>query len=400
IPNSTFSLAPVRWNGGENGLWYVGISGQPWANGIYDFTIFVDGVARNTASIVIGGAPVGAPVISDVVFGLSDLDGAPLGNGFVLPTGTTASARFIHRNMVDGSEWLTRWFYDGAEVFRTPPDVWRDGPDGAKTVSIQDPAGLVPGQYRLEIYVEGRLAATSDFVIAGAPDGAFPSVFADTHFASADSPEEAIIAPPNNNFVTSVDDLYALFDWQQITPGTRWTVEWYVDNELFYAEERRWQAGLSGENFVMRLTGPENLPDGTYRVDLTIGAVRLASQEALIGIGQLPIDRFADASGVQLNGRIVDNETNKGIPGVTFVLISEDFSVIDFIWDSTQVYAIGTTDRNGEFALDRLMQLSDDTITIPYSVVIQADGYLPIELDGFVVNDETPNPLYLTIHLM
>lgn len=399
VPNATFSLAPVRWSGGERGLWYFGIGGQTWPNGVYDFTIFVGGEAKATANIVIGGAPATSPAISDMVFGLSDLDGAPLGNGFVLPTGTTASARFIYRNMQDGIEWVTRWFYEDNEIFRTPPDVWRDGPDGAKTVSIQDPGGLVPGRYRLEIYVEGRLAATSDFVIAGVAEGAFPVVFADAHFATASSPAEAIEAPAASNFTTEVDTLYAMFDWQQITPGTGWTVRWFVDNDLFYEEQLRWAGSSQGENFLMRLRNPAGIPDGTYRVELTVGAVRLAVTEALVGIGQLPIDRFADASGVQLGGRILDSVTNAGIPDVTFVLISEDFSVADFVWDSEQIYALGTTDRNGEFQLDRLLEISTDARTVPYSVVIRAEGYLPIEADGFVVDDQTDNPLYLTIYL-
>lgn len=399
VPNANFSLAPVRWSGGDRGVWYFGISGQPWPNGVYDFTIFVDGEAKNTASILIGGAPTTTPAISDMVFGLSDIDGAPLGNGFVLPTGTTASARFIYRNMSDGIEWVTRWFYEDNEIFRTPSDVWRDGSDGAKTVSIQDPGELLPGRYRLEVYVEGRLLATSDFVIAGVAEGAFPVVFADAHFAAANSPEEAPEAPAGSNFTTEVNTLYALFDWQQITQGTEWTVRWFVDNDLFFEEKLRWSGASQGENYLMRLSNPQGIPDGSYRVELTVGAVRLTVTEALVGIGQLPIDRFADPSGVQVVGRIVDSVTNEGVADVTFVMISEDFSVVDFIWDSEQIYAIGTTDRNGNFELDRLLELSTDDRIVPYSVMIRADGYLPVELDGFVVDAETDNPLNLTIFL-
>jgi len=397
VPNPTFSLAPVRWNGGRSGVWHFGISGQPWPNGIYDFTVFIDGVARNTASIVIGGAPTDAPQISDIVFGLSDLDGTPLGNGYVLPTGTTASARFVYRNMVDGSEWLTRWFYEDNEIFRTPPDVWRDGAGGAKTIPIQDPSGLLPGRYRLEIYVEGRLTGTSDFTIAGTADGAFPEVFQNTHFATAPSPQQAIEAPANDNFTTNIETLYGLFDWQEITQGTNWTIRWFVDDTLFYEERLRWQAAQRGENYLISLSSQDGLPDGTYRLELVIGAIRLATTEALIGIGQLPIDRFASPEGVQLGGRILDSETGEGISDVTFMLISEDFSVADFAWDAEQIYALATTDRNGEFQLERLLELSTEAVPVPYSVIIRADGYLPIELDGFVVDAETDNPLFLEI---
>jgi hypothetical protein len=34
VPNQTFSLAPVRWSGGERGLWYIGTSGQALLTGL------------------------------------------------------------------------------------------------------------------------------------------------------------------------------------------------------------------------------------------------------------------------------------------------------------------------------------------------------------------------------
>lgn len=402
IPNPVYSLAPIRWSGGTNGTWYIGSSGQVWENGVYDFTIFIDGVAESTANIVIGGSSSETPTISDIVFGISDdIDGTPLGNGYVLPTGDTASARYIYRNMTDGIEITERWFYEGAEVYRNT-DTWRVdsfGVDGSRTVSIRDAGGLLPGRYRLELYLEGRLAATSDFTIAGSPQGAFPEVFADAHFATARSPEEAPEAPANTNFTTEIDTLYALFDWQQIQPGTVWTVRWSVDGDVFFERTLRWNDQTSGENFLLSLQQDDAIPDGTYRLALFIDRVQLASIEATVGIGQLPIDRFAEASGLQLRGYIRDVDTEQGIPGVTFVLISEDFSVADFTWDAEQIYAMATTDRNGFFQMDRPLEISDDTRTVPYSVMISAEGYLPVEADGFVVNEETENPLELIIYL-
>ena len=55
IPNPTYSLPPVRWSGDESGMWYIG-SDQPWENGVYDFTLFINGIAQATANIVIGGS--------------------------------------------------------------------------------------------------------------------------------------------------------------------------------------------------------------------------------------------------------------------------------------------------------------------------------------------------------
>jgi hypothetical protein len=397
IPNQTFSLAPVRWSGGENGLWYIGSSNQPWPNGVYDFTLFANNRTAGNARLVIGGAAEPNPTFSDIVFGIVDNRGTPLGNGFVLPAGNIANARFIFRNMPVGAAWTAIWYYNNSdqELTRTE-DTWSeiDGPNGSKTIQIEDPNGLLPGTYRLELYIEGRLAATSDFIIAGTQQGVFPQVFTGLHFGSGSNVEEAAQSAPVNSFLDSVNTLYGLFDWQQIAPGTLWTLRVAVDDTVFYNQTNPWANVDSGENFLVRIASADTIPDGTYSIDLLINNVPLATTIAQVGIGQLPIDRFAQVSGVQLRGHIYDAKSGQGIPGITFVLITEDYSIADFEWRQDQVYAAATTDRNGNFQVDRL--LAYDT---PYSVIIAADGYLPITADGFELSVNTPNPFDLVIPL-
>ena len=67
-----------------------------------------------------------------------------------------------------------------------------------------------------------------------------------------------------------------------------------------------------------------------------------------------------------------------GIANVTIVLISEDYSASEFEWKQEQVFATSTTDRNGNFQFAR--PLAPDT---PYSVIVAADGYLPLAADSF-----------------
>ena len=118
--------------------------------------------------------------------------------------------------------------------------------------------------------------------------------------------------------------------------------------------------------------------------------------QARVGIGQLPIDRFAQATGVQLTGRVLDGTTRVGIPGVTVLLISDAFSVADFTeqWNQEQLYAMAITDSGGNFQIDRLLQPN-----IPYSVFIVAEGYLPISADGVEVSGDVGSvniPIFLT----
>lgn len=400
IPNPTFSLTPVRWSGGERGLWYIGSSGQPWPPGIYEFTLLADGIAADTARLVIGSAPETAPSFSDIVFGLQDLQDEVLGNGFVLPTGNVASARFIYRNIADGTPWTAVWYYNGNEVFRTSTDnVWSDGNSGSKVISIEEANGLLAGSYRLELYIEDRLAATSDFIIAGAQEGAFPRVFGNAHFAAVTTPEEAPTAAGVSNFPNTVTALIAVFDWQQMAPGTLWTMRWTVDDDLFYEQTVPWNAPDSGSGYLVRLAAPGTIPDGTYRMDLFVNHIQLGSTEAQVGIGQLPIDRFAQSSGIQLRGEILDADTHQGIPGATVVLLSAEFSVEDFVWDQNQIFALAVTDRNGSFQLNRPLQISIGEETVAYSMIIVAEGYLPITRDNITFTPVTANPLDLVIEL-
>lgn len=399
IPNPAFTLSPVRWSGGRSGVWYVGSTGQVWSNGVYDFTLFINGVAADSQRLVIGASPQTVPTFSDIVFGIENLQGGVLGNGFVLPTGSVASARFVFRNMANNTPWTAIWYYEGTEV-RRDSLTWTDGESGTKTIRVQDSAGLLPGKYRLELYIQTdssfRLAATSDFTMAGAQDGAFARIFSDAHFTTASSSEEAQLAAPITNYSTGTSNLYALFDWEQIAPGTLWTMRWSVDDEIFYSQTQPWSNSESGQNFLVHLASPGGVPDGTYKVDLLIGELIFATAQARVGIGQLPIDQFSQASGVQLTGQVFDGETRTGIPGVTVVIINENFSVSEFAeqWSQEQVFAIAVTDSGGNFQIDRLLQPN-----LPYSVFVVAEGYLPITADGVTVTSDTGSvnvPIYLT----
>ncbi len=400
IPNPTFSLAPVRWSGSERGLWYLGSSTQPWPNGVYEFTLFANGIAAETSRLIVGGGPTNEPTFSDINFGLLDLQGNVLGNGFVLPTGNVASAEFLYRDIVDGTPWSAVWYYEGEEFYRTDDAVWTDGPSGRKATSISAPNGLLPGNYRLELYLNNRLAATSDFIIAGAQEGVFPRIFANAHFTTAASLAEARTSPPISNFAAGTPAIYSLFNWQQLAAGTPWTMRWSVDGAPFFTATGPWFGPESGSNYTIEVSAPGGVPDGTYKMELFVGRLPLASIESRVGIGQLPIDTFSTTSGAQLRGTIRDAETGAGIPGASFILISDQYSVSDFTWHEEQIYATSVSDVNGQFEIDRLLQFSIPGRSIPYSAIVIAEGYVPLSADGLRVEADGETQIDLTIELM
>lgn len=395
VPAQTFDLPPVRWSGGERGLWYLGSSGVPYPNGIYEFRLYINGIAAASHSIVIGGPAEIIPSFNNPVFGILDEGGNFQGNGYVLPTGTIGTARFIYQNMQAGLPWTVIWSYNGLQIARSD-DVWNEdyGKNGAYPVNLRPPDGLIPGTYRVDLYLNSLLTATGDFVVAGTPSGALPRVFTNLEFIRADNPLELPDSAPANTFPDGANTLYARFDWERITPGTPWTMRWRVDNEIFYERTIPWSSTESGVDFTTRLTSPGGLPDGTYTLELLINGILLDTAQVSVGIGQLPINRLAQAGGVQLRGRIIDADTGKGIEGVTFVLISEEFSVRDFTWNQEQVYALAITDKDGYFEVDRALQ-----IAAPYSALIAAQGYLPVSADGLEVGEEDASPIEMIIPL-
>lgn len=381
IPDRVFSLPPVRWSGDEKGIWYIGAREQAWANGAYEFTLLIDGASAGSQQILVGGGFENFGQFSDIVFGTLDQSGNLIGNGSIVPQGSIAYARFLHANMSGGTPWSAIWYFQGTEIARID-DTWSDESHGSKVVSVGPAGGLLPGNYRLELYIEGALSATSDFFVAGRPGTPLPRVFSNLRVTSAGSASEARTSPAITSVPGSIDKLYALFDWELLEAGTPWTIRWLVDDQVFFEDSYRWTLDSSGSDFLVALPHP---PDGSYQLQLLVNNLLLADAPVTVGIGQLPIDRFAQFTGTVLTGRVIDAATGKGIPNITIVLISEDYAASEFEWKQSQTVDLVTSDRHGVFQFAR--PLSFDT---PYSVVIEADGYIPHAADGFIFRPNQP----------
>ncbi|MCL4252819.1 MAG: S1C family serine protease, partial [Anaerolineae bacterium] len=239
-PSPTFSLAPVRWGGGRNGMWYIGSRGQVYPNGIYRFTVYINGLASGSREIIIGTPQQNTPTMSNIAFGVEDGENL-YGRNNILPTGIVVNARFIYRNIADGTPWTEIWYF-GDTVIRRNDDVWANDNRDTRIIRVEAPGGspLPSGRYRLELYLDGLLAATSDFVVAGAREGAFPRVFSNVRFTSADSLQIAVTNPAVRTFSTTTRQFYGLFDWEFIAPGTLWRMVWSVDNVPFYDQVLPW----------------------------------------------------------------------------------------------------------------------------------------------------------------
>jgi hypothetical protein len=166
-----------------------------------------------------------------------------------------------------------------------------------------------------------------------------------------------------------------------------------VDNNPLFEVTQPWTVSGSSISWL-QLNTQGHLPDGSYKLELLVAGVVMVSATAKVGLGQLPSAIFGAAQGVQVQGRIVDAETGKGIAGVSFIVLKTNYAVRDFTWNMSEALDISLTDSQGQFVLDKLLPRGES-----YSVIVIANGYLPVTTDSLTIDDKTKSPLDLTIEL-
>ncbi len=412
-PNTTYSLPPVTWSGGQQGLWYIGSTVIPsWPPGTYEFTLFVEGRQVASQRIIIGIDTTSLPQFSDLDFGIENPLGELVGANYVVPEGNIIRARFNYRNMRPGLTWGFQWYLDesplGGEGAQGTLTWDSDETQGVYSdLAITNEAGFASGMYRLELYLdqgEGmEIAALSDFIVAGGAGGANDAqaeIFTNFRFAQdeqANLPQGVV----TEDFATNTPTVYIFFDWRQFSPGTPWTWRWLVDGNVLIEENTQWStAEPTGQNYFLSLVGSPALPDATYTFEIELNGIPMTfNVETDVGRGQLSTDAFASAEGIQMVGDILDAETGQGIPGALFIVLRPEFDNEDFVWDSEQILSMATADRNGAFQIPALIPRGTQELPLEYSVLVSANGYFPVSADGIVVTDLTRSPLEITVEL-
>ncbi|PJF41858.1 MAG: hypothetical protein CUN55_11175, partial [Phototrophicales bacterium] len=410
-PDPTFSLPPVTWNGGPEGLWYIGNSGTRYENGTYEFTLFIEGRQVDSISFVVGGAPNPTPQFSDLVFGLENSLGQLVGANYVIPEGNVIRARFRYQNMEPGVVWRFQWFLNGSPLAgegASGTRTWElPEPQGTfEDIAIASEAGFISGTYRLQLEIEREngfeLAVLSDVVVAGGAggiDAAQAQIFSDFQFAQ-NQQAGFPIGLINDEFASGVGQIFVFFNWRQISPNTPWTYRWLLDGDVLFEEHTRWAAEPTGENFYLSLVGLPTLPDASYTLEILMNGIPLTREVTVdVGLGQLPVEAFASAEGVQVRGRIIDAETGQGIAGAMLIILRAEFSVEDWVWDESQVLSRAQADRNGYYQIPQLLPRGTTESPILYSLLVRADGYFPVSQDGIPVTDLTSSPIEINVVL-
>lgn len=397
VTEAIYGLPPATWSGGRSGTWYIGSSNIPWSNGVYFFRLFIEGREVASRSIVIGGGPTSEPGFSDIVFGVIDrTTGQLAGTSYVLPEGESIQARFNYRNMTPGTPWTYIWYYEGRELARGD-EVWALETQGTHLITAE--AEFLPGRYRLELGVNNTLSATADFVVAGGAEASRPVIFTDLRVSTQDPGAPGTVQPARTEFPSGIESLVVFFNWRLIGQGTPWTWRWLLDGDPLITITEPWDAPSDGEDYFVSLESLQNLPDGTYTLEISIQNVPLASVSARVGLGQLPVGTFASAEGVQMLGRITDAATGLGIPGAMFIVLRAEYSVEDFTWSQSQVLGTSLADSQGFFQVPVLLPRGTEDSPVLYSILVRAEGYIPVAADAIPVADDTESPVEINVEL-
>src|SRR5690606_25416814 len=121
----------------------------------------INGLFAESKPIIVGDSAQEDPSFSNILFCVESGDELCYGDVYVLPTGNTIRASFIHRNIPPGMPWAARWLYNDVEIpgSRTEGE-WVPEQRSVTITRLSAADILPPGRYRLELYISDALAAT------------------------------------------------------------------------------------------------------------------------------------------------------------------------------------------------------------------------------------------------
>lgn len=382
--------APTGWDGGSSGTWWISIyNDEGLMDAEYEFVLNYDNEAIGSASVEVGGPPSDDPAFWYITF---YGDGE---EGFTFPAGIElVEAEFEFDEMTPDTEWSYVWYYQGEEDYSGEGTSF-SSTSGTGFVSLEAPQGFDAGNYRLELYIEGDLAASSDFFVGGESgdgDGGGGDFFDPITFAEgADRNDDPVGV--GTSFESGITELYAFFDYEDMQDNWGWTRRWSIDGEVVLEIPDTWDGGESG-NYWISVYSDDGLPDGEYQLDLLVeGSV---DQTGVCTIGDVsgPRPTPTPTDGVEIYGVIVDADTGRGIPGALFLVLQPGITAQEFQWTEDEVYAMGEADRDGYYELSVPLERGES-----YTFIVGARGYNIIAEDGITIPTDLESPYELNIEL-
>ena len=306
---------------------------------------------------------------------------------------------FDYAGFEDGQSFTYTWLKDGKKLLSDSVD-WSNGAEGSSYVSLTAAKGLVAGTYQVNLSLDGEQLQTAKVLIGkpARPQAKAPKFGAITFAEDVDEQDEPVKPhSAGEAFASGAPSVYAFFDYSNIPEGTPYSYAWYCDGEEMLARERQWEASDAAGNYWLQVNNGDGLPDGQWRLELSIDGKAAVEGEFVIGGNAQPADE-----GVQVTGSIIDADTRRPLPGAIFLVLVPGTDVDEFLdnLDDSLIYAQGSADESGSFSLDRLLE-RDQT----YVIVAGTEKYQPVVEEAFKITQDTefalgsdrPSPEALTL---
>lgn len=389
-----WGLPAGPWSGGERGMWWIGWGDATFADGIYKLALYVDDTRMAEAEIVIGGVAESKPSFSNILFSLEKTaQNRPLEPAVLFPAGTKRLLAFFdYQNMSGTNKWTRTWLADG-QVALTKDERWAEGRSGSYVLELTSSKGLSAGAYRLNLYIDGRPAAMSNFWVTGAQGSG--ASFAPIVFARGEDRQGNPVGVAQS-FPSGLEELHVFSDYSGMEDGLAFRVNWYMDGQKVIESPFDWDGGESGTWHDYLYSQRGTLPDAEYSVELLVEGQVLQKGTATVGAGVQPSPTPVPGpkDGVQVQGTITDLDTNRPIAGAIFLVLKPGITLDTFQWTDSEVYTSAESDRQGFYKLPDLLQRGEC-----YTMIIGAQGYWPYGEDDVCVGANAPAVVDLPVQL-
>lgn len=176
---------------------------------------------------------------------------------------------------------------------------------------------------------------------------------------------------PTHSVPAGVDEVYASFDYDNLSNGTPWSAVWMNDGEVIIEQLEDWDDGDSGRKTV-KISNRRGVPNGEYQLVVGIrGEVALE--------GKMMVGKLVDESDAEVSGRLVDMASDRPINNGLVIVVKPNVALRSFLKERKESDVVTSTesDSNGRFKLpDQLPK------GMAYSLVVAAAGYKPLTVQG------------------
>lgn len=382
------------WGGGEQGVWWVGWNDADFVDGDYRLVLYSNDTQMAEAEIEIGGSPARTPTFSNIRLGLDATSTGDVREAAVLfPTGTKIlHVAFDYANMSNNLQWTRAWLVNGQEGLRRDEN-WSSGSTGTFSMELTSEQGLEAGAYRLNLYISGELAATSNFWVTGGQG--IGASFGPILFAEGIDRQGNPVGGAQS-FASGLPELYAFSEYSGMEDGMEFGVNWYLDGEMVIEDPYDWDDGNEGLWHYYIYSDDGALPDGQYDVELLVEGQVLQRGSTVVGAGArpTPVPSTDPRDGVQFQGTITDLDTGRPIPGAAFLVLMPGITLDTFQWTEAELYTSDEADRNGYYELPRLLARGEC-----YTMIIGAEGYWMYGEDDVCIDADVASVIDLPVRL-